>query len=151
MKLINFLITTTILTTGTWAQAQDYECATKVNVERGFDRPFEIKITPAAVGGQMLMTVDGKTNLIGTVSQADVLDSADPNMRDAFAATLGFIWEEDVSGIPAANIDKATRLQIYGVQLPSGDSAAVYQIFEGQKQVGGTFMAAFMATACLPK
>jgi hypothetical protein len=132
------------------AYANTYECFAKANTARGFDFDFSISVEPAAVGGQILFKIDEHPIVLGTVSEVGSIRGADPAQKAAFDATLGLIWEEDVSGIAEPDLNRVNLIEIFRAQLKGDDEALVYKLMDGDKQIGGTVLISGNGTACLP-
>lgn len=133
------------------AQSEKYECQAKANPERGLDFDFTISASPAKVGGNIVMTADFGQKIIGVISEVGTLNKATAKEAPAFEATLGYIGEEDVSGIAEKNLSQVTAIEIIKTQTADGDEASIFKLFAGDKQIGGTILISGMATACLPK
>jgi hypothetical protein len=132
------------------ASAQDYVCVAKANPNRGFNSGFEIHVSPAAVGGKMVLSAGGQQKVIGTVSQVATLDKNSPSQKPAFDLTLGLIAETDVSGVPSSNLNKISAVKIMKVMTADGDEFSTFQLMNGSTQIGGTFMGSGLGTACMP-
>jgi len=133
------------------AYGQDYACVAKANPDRGFNSGFEIQLSPAAIGGQMKILANGKQKILGIISETGSLSSSNSAQKPAFDMTLGLIAEADLSGIQEADLRKVSSINRFKVPAPDGDEILVFQIFAGNHQIGGTFMASGLGTACLPK
>lgn len=147
------IVTTLVLIYNPAARAQTaagtYQCTVKANPERGFDSAFQVRVAPAAIGGEITLLANGQTRRLGIVSDVGSLSRADANQREAFAMILGLIHEEDVSGVAAGDLQKVSMIHFFKADLPDGDEVFVYQLFSGNKQIGGTFSPSAMGTACL--
>ncbi len=117
-----------------------YTCSTRSNPDRGFPTPLKI-----ALSDEGQLSVNGKV-LPGKLESARI-DSSNP----AFASTLQYIGEPDVSGLTPSTYKKVTQVQVDRLPTPDGDEIILFRIFAGRLQVGGTFTAAGHGTACLPK
>jgi hypothetical protein len=144
--VLTFLFITTLASVGF---AADYSCFAKANPERGFSTDFEVTLKPAAVGGELILKINGNEIPMAKISDARRIESSDASMADAFNLTLGLLGEEDVSGLTATEIAKVTALGIFYATAANGDELMVYQYFIGNTPAGGTFFAASHGTACI--
>lgn len=133
------------------AHAADFECFAKANAIRGFDHEFSVKATPAGVGGKIVITMNQKSEDFGIINGVKTLERSNARELANFKFVLDFVSAEDVSGLPTADLSKVTKITAFTADTKDGDEASVFQLFEGDKQIGGTFYTSGMATSCLPK
>lgn len=130
---------------------QDYSCHAQANPNRGFNMDFDIQVTPAAVGGQIILSTGGKQRPLGALSEVGSIDKSNVSQKEAFDMTLGLIGESDVSGIQAGDLKNVSSINILKETTADGDEIIIFQLFESSTQIGGTFMASGLGTACRPK
>ncbi len=128
------------------ANAAAYQCLAKKNPNRGLMTDMLIDVTPAEVGGEIAVTVNGARNVVATVAEAGVLPKS---AGGAFSAVLGLLHEPDVSGIAAADLDRVSSLTVLKGAL-GDDEILVVRMFAGDEQIGGSLMMAGQGSACLP-
>lgn len=129
--------------------AKGYTCKGAANPNRGFTDDFQVSLAKIEVGSSVILTAQGKDRNLGPVADLLSVNSTDPKDRAGFEATLGFLNEQDVSGIAPADLKTVTRIDAYRVALPNEDEAIVYRLFAGDTQIGGTFMYSGWGSACL--
>ena len=146
MKLIiHFALATLLL--GSLAHGETYTCHGGPNSNRGFNYDFDVQVDPVAKGGKIIVHANDKNKSAGIIALVTIITPNEP----VFAKTLGQIGEPDVSGVPAAELKNVTSIALYGGDSPDGDAVSILRLFNDSTQIGGTFMAYGMGTACLPK
>jgi hypothetical protein len=133
------------------AHAENYECFAKANANRGFKSDLRIAIAPAGIGGKIIAKTKAQDKELGIVSQVDSLDRSKPADKTAFEATLGYLNEEDVSGIAPKDLNRVSIIEVLRAQTTNDDEVMVYKLFAGEKQIGGSILISGMGTACLPR
>lgn len=131
--------------------AASYECFAKANANRGLNFDFIIFLDSGSVGGQIVLKTRGNQKVLGNVLEAVVLDRNNVGQRPAFDLTLGFIAEEDLSGLSKSSLAQVRTIEIFKSETAGGDEIAIYKLLSGSKQIGGTVLIAGMGTACRPR
>jgi hypothetical protein len=125
------------------AFAQDYKCHAIANPNRGFAKAMDVTLSPDALGGSF--RANGKE--LGKASQITTLDPSKPEQKEAFDFILGFLNEQDVSGLDPAALKRVTSIVAY--QFTPDTDTTLYRFYEGTRQTGGAFGSQGLATACL--
>jgi hypothetical protein len=132
------------------AKTNTYTCVAKANPDRGINVGFEISVVPADIGGKIIIKIGSGQKVIGIVSEVGSLSRVNDQQTEAFAATLGYIGEEDVSGIPESNLDQVKTIEVFIAKTKDNDETLVYKLFSADKQIGGSIVVSGVGTACLP-
>ncbi|MGZ3696259.1 MAG: hypothetical protein ACXWQO_19860 [Bdellovibrionota bacterium] len=148
-----FLFAVSLIAAGASAQAAEigYECFAKANPNRDFSSDMTVDAQPAKVGGQMLVKVKGVEKKLGTFSEDSWLVRSNPAHKEAFEQVLGYLNEEDVSGIAAKDLNNVAEINALRVVLPGDDEAYIYRLFDDKTQIGGSVIISGSGTACIPK
>lgn len=131
--------------------AQGYECFAKANPNRGFNFDFTIRLNSTSIGSVIFLEANGVQAEINKISQTSILSRANATQKDAFDLTLGYIAEEDVSGVSQNNLDQITSIEIFMGENVGDEETIVYKLFSGSQQIGGTISISGLGTACVPK
>ncbi|MGZ3652381.1 MAG: hypothetical protein ACXVB9_07625 [Bdellovibrionota bacterium] len=142
MKLISSLAILFAVSSAS-AFAQDYNCHAPANPNRGFAKAMDVTLSPDAMGGSF--RANGKE--LGKISQISTLDRSKADQKEAFDFLLGYLNEQDVSGLDPAALKRVTSIVAY--QFTPDTDTTLYRFYEGSKQTGGSFASQGLGTACL--
>lgn len=130
--------------------ALPYTCLAKANPTRGFEFEFKIELSDRKLKSEIFIETKKQKKLLGLITEMDVLERNNPATGNAFSAILGFLNEEDVSGVPAKDLKNVNKIE-YFKSLGEEDEITLFNLFNGSKQVGGSIVISGLGTACVPK
>lgn len=129
--------------------AENYTCSTLADPDHGFEVPMTIRINSLTPNARFELLIESAVQLTGTVSEVTLLEKSNAAQADAFNLVLGYLLQGGMAATGVDDFGLVSSIQVVNVNNPKNLEIKIFRLFNGETEIGGTFLAEGHGTACL--